>query len=312
MHTPSSPNTATTRTVLIGGANGFIGSQIARQLTQAGWQVRAASRSSQPPLDYVQAHSPEHWLPLLEGVDAVVNAVGVLRESKARPMRFVHEATPIALFDACAQAGVRRVVQVSALGIANGTTPYARTKRAADAHLLHLNAQGRLDGVVLRPSLVFGAAGDSTQLFMNLARLPVVLLPGPVISARVQPVAVWELAEAAARLIDDPAHQRTTGLLEIAGPSSLTMADYIASLRSQNGKRPAKVLALPGLITQLSARAGDALPFSPWCSESLAMLATDNVADPAALAQLLGRRACAPQDFLRVQAERNPTHGSAP
>jgi len=36
-----------------------------------------------------------------------------------------------------------------------------------------------------------------------------------------------------------------------------------------------------------TARLGDWVPVSPWCSETLAMLATDNVADPAPLQALL-------------------------
>ncbi len=289
-------------TVLICGASGFIGSAIAAALSQAGWQIRAASRRSQPAIDFCQPPSAADWLPLLHGVHAVVNAVGVLRQSKTRPMQLLHDAAPRALFDACAQAGVRRVIQISALGIAQSSTPYAQTKRAADAHLLALNARGLLDGVVLRPSLVFGAGGQSTQLFLNLARLPVLVLPRPVIQAQVQPVAVWDVAEAVMRLLHTPEHRSTRGLFELAGPQRLSMAGYIASLRSQMGRGPAKVAALPDAITRLSARAGDALPFSPWCSDSLAMLATDNVAEAGALAQLLGHPACAAREFLHVQA----------
>jgi nucleoside-diphosphate-sugar epimerase len=70
--------------------------------------------------------------------DAVVNTVGVLRDTRARPIDAVHQHTPIALFDACVQAGVRRVVHVSALGIVGSSTRYARTKLAADEHLLGL------------------------------------------------------------------------------------------------------------------------------------------------------------------------------
>jgi len=44
-------------------------------------------------------------------------------------------------------------------------------------------------------------------------------------------------------------------------------------------------------LTQLSARAGDLVPISPWCSETLALLAKDNVAAPDTLHRLLGREA---------------------
>ena len=64
----------------------------------------------------LKEHPVEVWLPRLAGVDAVVNAAGLLRESGAQRFDTVHVAAPTALFDACARCGVRRVVQVSALG----------------------------------------------------------------------------------------------------------------------------------------------------------------------------------------------------
>ena len=68
------------------------------------------------------------------------------------------------------------------------------------------------------------------------------------------------------------------------------MADFVASLRQQQGHGPALVLRLPLPLTRLSARLGDLLPASvPWCSESLALLDSDNVGDPAEFEQLLGR-----------------------
>ena len=78
-------------------------------------------------MDYARDTDPAVWLPRLVGIDAVVSAVGVLRDSTKRPMQAVHSDTPKALFDACAKAGVRRVVQISALGIENSDSRYART-----------------------------------------------------------------------------------------------------------------------------------------------------------------------------------------
>ena len=201
----------------------------------------------------------------------------------------MHRDTPIALFDACAQAGVQRVVHISALGIAGSSTRYAQTKLAAEAHLQTLAAQGTLRPAILRPSVVYGKGGDSSALFMNLARLPVALFPGPMLTARVQPVSVHDLAAAVVALLGPALTQ--TGVIDCTGPEALPMGDFIASLRQQMGHRPATVLRLPQPLTTLSARLGDAVPQSPWCSETLAMLGSDNVGNPAVFEQLLGRKA---------------------
>ena len=86
-----------------------------------------------------------------------------------------------------------------------------------------------------------------------------------------------------------PALQHT-GTVACTGPEPVRMADFVASLRQQQGHGPALVLRLPLPLTRLSARLGDLLPASvPWCSESLALLDSDNVGDPAEFEQLLGR-----------------------
>ena len=283
--------------ILLTGATGFIGQTLHAALRAAGHQVhagvspRSAQAKLQPdqvPMDFARDTTPEAWLPRLQGMDAVVNAVGVLRDSAARPIDAVHQHTPCALFQACAQAGVRRVVQISALGIEGSATRYARTKLAAEACLRSLADAGQIDPVILRPSVVFGKGGDSSALFMNLARLPAVVFPAPMLTARIQPVSVHDLAAAVVALLG-PALQHT-GTVACTGPEPLRMADFVASLRQQQGHGPALVLRLPLPLTRLSARLGDLLPASvPWCSESLALLDSDNVGDPAEFEQLLGR-----------------------
>ncbi len=289
--------------ILVCGAHGFVGRHIATQLRRAQHTViegvsPKSSRDGPSAMrtDFVRDTTPATWLPRLAGIDAVVNAVGLLRDSKERPMAAVQAATPIALFEACAEAGVRRVLTISALGIDDAETPYARTKREAEEALqAHVDA-GRLQGIALRPSIVFGRGGDSSALFMNLAKLPVLVLPGPVLEAKVQPVAVGELAEVVARLVTE--RQDITGRLECAGPEPVAMGEFVASLRRQGGHSAAPVLRLPDPLTSLSAKLGDMVQPSPWCSETLAMLASDNVAPPEAFAQLLGRQATHYSDLV--------------
>ena len=58
------------------------------------------------------------------------------------------------------------------------------------------------------------------------------------------------------------------------------------------------VLRLPQWLTNMSARLGDAVPASPWCSETLAMLGSDNVGNAAVFERLLGRLACITASWL--------------
>jgi len=292
--------------VLVCGARGFVGRATCDALRRRGHHVvqaaSVATGADAIAVDFVRDDDPATWRPRLAGIDAVVNTVGVLRDSPRRPIAAVHEHVPRALFEACATAGVRRVVQVSALGIADSSTAYARTKLAAEAALLAQVGAGRLDAVVVRPSIVFGRAGASSRLFLGLARLPALVLPHAVRATRIQPVAVDELAESLARLVE--AAPDESPLLAAVGPAALTLGEFVASLRAQAGRAPARVGTLPGALARWSARAGDALPLSPWCSATLALLATDNVADPAPFERALGRRATRYDALLATEAAR--------
>ena len=279
--------------ILLCGVRGFVGSHLERALVRAGHQViggvssvRAGERD-RVAVNYARDVQMADWLPRVRDVDAVINAVGILRSTSGRPITAVHTDAPKALFDACAEAGVPRVIQVSALGIEHSATQYAQTKLAAEKHLQGLVASGRLSATILRPSIVFGKGGDSSALFVNLAKLPVALLPGPVIDARVQPVAVTDLADAVVNLLQTS--PQPPGPLPCVGPQAVQLGDFIASLRRQLGHRPAKVLRLPDVLTTLSAMMGDMVSASPWSSEAVDLLKQPNVASPAAFEAVLGR-----------------------
>ncbi len=291
--------------ILLCGAAGFIGRHVDAALRAAGHQVlRGVSQARGGPdevvMDFVHDTSVASWLPRLNGVDAVVVAVGVLRDSAKRPQRAIHTDTPTALFEACALQGVRRVLYVSALGIEGNDSAYAVTKRAAEQRLQALTEHGRLDGTVLRPSVVFGQGGASSGLFLGLARLPLLVLPRPVLQARVQPVHVLELAEAVVRLLAPS--NTPPGMVECVGPESVTLADFIASLRAQQGRTTARVLPLPDWITRLSAHVGDLIPVGPWGTQALSLLAQDNVGDVTTITALLGRAPTHYRHFLQAKA----------
>lgn len=279
--------------VLLCGASGFIGQAIAHALRDAGHRV-VEGRSAT--MNFAADVEPAAWHPRLDGIDAVINAVGVLRDTPERPMQALHHRAPAALFQACAERGVRRVIQISALGIEGNGTRYASSKRAADAALLALHRAGRLDATIVRPSIVFGRGGVSSRLFMTLARLPLLVLPAEAARARVQPVAARDLGEACAALVA----LKGPELLEAVGPRALTLADFIAELRRQQGRFPAWRLSMPASLSRWSARVGDRLPCQTWGSETLSLLQADNTGDASRLQSLLAVPATPVERFVEA------------
>ena len=92
--------------ILLTGANGFIGRNIAIALVAAGHQVKSASRSNG--IDFCQMLSPADWLPHIQGIDAVINCVGIIGERGSQQFSSLHTQAPSAMFRACVQAGIRR------------------------------------------------------------------------------------------------------------------------------------------------------------------------------------------------------------
>jgi len=152
--------------VLVTGADGFIGRQIAAGLAAAGHAVVPCGRGR---CDFARDHSPEIWLPRLEEIDAVVNCAGILRERKRDTFDRVYVQAPRALFEACARAGVQRIVQVSSLGDP-ANNEFIASKHRGDAELMKLD----LDWMILRPSVVYTTRGahGGTALLRAMSALP--------------------------------------------------------------------------------------------------------------------------------------------
>src|SRR4051794_36932086 len=101
--------------VLLTGASGFIGRALAEALLRRGHAVTRVLRHPRPDAadvlqaDFADVPARDWWRTRLAGVDAVVNAVGVLREQAGQSFAALHTAAPVELFHACAQAGVGAV-----------------------------------------------------------------------------------------------------------------------------------------------------------------------------------------------------------
>jgi uncharacterized protein YbjT (DUF2867 family) len=287
------------RIVLV-GATGFIGARLRAALHARGHRLLLISRRRPASL-----HDGERWqridlaLPAdpaaldaaVQDAEAVVNAAGVVRERAGQRFAQVHDAGPRALFDACHRAGVRRVVQVSALGAdADARTAFHQSKRSADAHLLSLP----LAGVVAQPSLVFGGEGESSRLFLSIATWPILPLPAGG-AQQVQPIHVDDLVDALIVLVGD---RTPMGRVALVGPKPLSLRDYLQALRRGLGLAPARVIALPRRLDDWLARLGDRFEALPLDSERWSMLQRGNAAPASETARLLGRPPRPAEDFV--------------
>jgi uncharacterized protein YbjT (DUF2867 family) len=279
--------------VLLLGAGGFIGRELFAELTRRGHRVVAAVRdpAAAPPfaaeraiaIDLNRDVDARTWLPRLAGIDAVVNCAGVLQGSRSQSIDAIHRRAPIALFDACVSAGVRRVVQISAISAERAAgTEYALTKLAADDHL----RASALEWVVVRPSLVHarGAYGGTAAL-RAIAAFPFAIpLPGEG-GERFQPIAMDDLARVVAQALEGDALVRKT--LDAVGPDVVTLQELLEDYRRWLGFGAARVVTIPRGIVKATAWLADRLG-GPLNSTALAQLEHGNTGDAQAFRRSTG------------------------
>lgn len=288
--------------ILLTGAGGFIGRRLADALARRGHRVicavRDPSRLRDPRFTAVAADftadvEPDAWLLKLAGVDLVINAAGILRERGTQTFDAIHRRGPGALFAACSLAGVRRVIQISALGAdAGAASRYHRSKKAADDFLAGLP----LDSVIVQPSLVYGPGGTSARLFETLAALPVVPVPGHG-AQQVQPIHVEDLVAAIVAVVESPPATLTVRLAAV-GPEALSLRLFLAKLRAAMRLPRARWLPVPMPLVRVAARAGELLPGALLDRDTLGMLERGNVADAGPITAVLGRAPRPVEEFV--------------
>src|SRR5210317_1738368 len=282
------------RVALIGGT-GFVGSYLVDALAKAGHEIRLLVRPGSEHKVRREAQtlagdvaSREALDATLEGCDAAIYCVGLLREFPRRGITF--ETTQyqgvVDTVAAAKKTGVTRLLLMSAIGVKDPGTKYQSTKRRAEVHAL----ESGLDVTVLRPSVIFGDPRGTmefaTQLNRGMVRppLPAVNFGG----VQMSPVHVEDVAAAFVAALED---RGTTGkTLELAGPEILGWGDMVRRIAAATGKSKL-MLSMPLWLMKIGATLFDWLPFYPVTRDQLIMLGEGNTGSTETLEKLIAREA---------------------
>jgi len=286
--------------VLVLGAYGLIGSEIVSALTGAGLDVRGLARDAArgrrfyPAIGWIGADmaklkTPGAWAEYLDDVDAVVNASGTLQDGARDNLKATQENAIKALITACEERGMKLFIQISAPGArVNAPTQFMQTKAAADDAL----RASKLDWVIFKPGLVVSAnAYGGTALLRLLAGFPLVQ-PLVLGGARIQTVAVSEVADAVLTVLRGKAPLRASYDLVEDKPHALREA--VKKFRAWLGFPAARLDAeIPAWAGFALARVADAAGFFGWRSPlrttALRVLSEDVTGDSAPWARVKGR-----------------------
>ena len=289
------------RLVTVFGGTGFVGRHVVRALARDGWRIRVASRRPnlaghlQPNGRVGQIHAvqanlryPASVAAALRGADAAVNLVGILTETGQQRFDAVQAFGARAVARAAREAGVTRLVQMSALGAdPKSDSDYARSKAQGEAAAFEFFP----DATVLRPSIVFGPEDDFFNRFAALARiLPVLPLIGGG-ETKFQPVFVGDVAETVVKAL--AGETRPGVVYELGGPQVKTFRELMEFVCATIGRK--RILApVPfgfahymALGTEIASTA--TLGLYPdmllTTRDQVRLLQVDNVVSPQAIAE---------------------------
>jgi uncharacterized protein YbjT (DUF2867 family) len=269
--------------VLVTGGTGFVGPAVVKAIVDAGHDVRALVRNRKSgskaaalgaePVEGDMA-DPASLRIASQGVDAVVHLVAIRQGRPEQFQEIMVEGTRD-LLAAAKEAGARRFVLMSALGVTEETkdlVPYYGAKWQQEQDV---KASG-LDHVILRPSFVFGPDGGILVTFRKIAKLaPVTPIPGPG-RQKIQPIWIDDVGAYFAKALDEPAAANRT--FELGGPDTVTWNEFWQRLKRTLGiRRP--TVHMPMSFMRLNALVTERLPGDiPLTRDLLKMLeAGDNV-----------------------------------
>lgn len=249
--------------VLLTGATGFVGGHMVKALRAAGQPVRCLVRSPVKARAQGLANvelapgdilTPESLAAAMQGIEKVIHLVGIILERGEATFDRVHYQGTRNVLAAAKQAGVKRYLQMSALGARADAraTPYQRSKWQAEQEV----AASGIPYVILRPSIIFGPGdGFVTQMVNMIRKAPLIPIVGTG-DYKLQPIYVENVCQAFVQALTS--EKATNKVFALGGPEVLSYESIIDIIARTIGIKKPK-LHLPFWFAQVSAVLMDTL-----------------------------------------------------
>jgi len=268
--------------IFIAGGTGFVGAHLVKALREKGHELRLlVHRRGSGGTDGIHqvegdVTGLESFEQAVNGCDAVINLVGIIREFPSRGITFdrLHVQATANVLAATRKAGIRRYLQMSALGTRpDAMSRYHQTKFSAE----ELVRSSGLDATILRPSLIYGPKDAFINMLAGQLRLAPVM---PVIGSgmyRLQPIHADDVARCFALALEMP---ETIGqCYELCGNNRLSYVELLDAVASAMGRpapfKPHVPLGLMKLIIPVMQH----IPQFPITMDQLQMLVEENICD---------------------------------
>lgn len=247
------------QTILVLGATGYVGGRLVPRLLEAGYHVRAASRSTQKLKSRSWASHPQVSLVSVDVTDleslkqavAGCSVAYYLVHSMDKTNRNFSETDRKAshnMVQAAEAAGLQRIIHLSGLGEDNPDLSEHLRSRTEVANILR---EGKVPVTVLRAAMIIGSGSASFEILRYLVdRLPVMITP-KWLETPCQPIAIRNVLN---YLLGCLSHEETTGqTFDIGGTDILTYRQLmdIYAKEAKLGKR--FIIPIPFFTPRISS-----------------------------------------------------------
>lgn len=258
---------------LVGGS-GFIGSEIAKQLSRANIEIRNISlQKSLPQVQNVNLDIKNPLDPkVFAGVETVVHLAAIIREVGNQTFKNVNVGGTKNVCEAAKKAKVKSIIYFSNIGTKNNPAfPFLYSKWQAEQAV---KASG-LSFTILRPSIVFGEKDEFINKLATVAKLsPIVPILGNG-QTRFAPIHASDVARLVLSIIKKNLFRGK--IYEIGGIETLTYDEIVKIIVDKLGIKRI-IIHLPIFLVRPSVALGaQILPNPPITTEQLKMVSMDNV-----------------------------------
>ena len=272
-------------TAVVFGGGGFIGRHLVRRLGKTGAVVRVPSRHvsklgflrtagvvGQIVPEMVSNFDEAELTATIRGADIVINLIGILAEGGKNTFTRIHTDLPARIAKVAAANGVKQLIQVSALGVADAaaSSAYAKSKLAGEQAVLAAFPTA----TIIRPSIVFG---PEDKFFNRFAAMALISPALPLIGGghtKFQPVYVGDVADGIMAAI---AHPAAAGrIYEFGGPGIYSFKALMEILLAEIGIKRFLV-PLPWGLARFQAGIAEWVPGKPLTRDQVELLKYDNV-----------------------------------
>jgi NADH dehydrogenase len=268
------------------GGSGHIGKALVVRLIRDGYAVRLLTRSRErtkslwvlPGLDVreIDVYDAAQLVAAFAGSAAVINLIGIIRETRRQTFVRAHVLLSQDMAAACAEAGVTRLLHMSALNAdpsgsfaSTEASDYLRSKGDGEAAV----RTSKLRWTIFQPSVVFGPHDVFLNMFARLLpRVPLLIVPSA--QTRFQPVYVNDVAEAFCRAL--PLSSTIGKTYPLGGPRVYRLDELLRWLGKTTGA-PRPILSTPAALAPLQAWLLEHLPGHLMTRDQLLSMQKDSV-----------------------------------